>query len=192
MKNTILTSALLVGTLGLNSAFASTAASADLQQAQALVKQFGGQLKPELQKAMKTGGPVAAIKVCSEKAPAIAKSLAESSGWEISRVSLKPRGEHAMPDSWEKGVFEKFEQQKANGQKIKELQFSEVVETDGVSKFRFMQAIGTGKVCLNCHGAEITEPVKQALNEYYPADKATGFNKGDIRGAFSFSKQVKK
>ncbi len=160
-------------------------------EARELVKEFGGQLKPALKAAMKSGGPTAAVEVCHTKAPQIAADLAAKSGWEITRVSLKPRGENATADSWEKAVLERFEKQKSMGMKPSEIEFAETVAADGKTDFRYMKAVGTGDVCLNCHGTNIAAPVKEALAKYYPKDTATGYAKGDIRGAFSFSKEVK-
>ena len=59
--------------------------------AQQLASQFVGTLKPLLKKQLTENGPVAAIKVCQLEAPAITQQLAEQSGWEVKRVSLKPR-----------------------------------------------------------------------------------------------------
>ncbi len=164
---------------------------ADIKQAQALVKEFGGQLKPALKQAMKSGGPVEAVKVCQQKAPAIAKELSEKSGWEVTRVSLKARGAMAQPDAWEQSVLEGFVKQNASGTKAKDLELSEIVHEQSGSQVRYMKAIGTAGMCLQCHGENIAEPVKAALAQYYPDDKATGYKKGEIRGAFSFSKAVK-
>ncbi len=36
-----------------------------------------------------------------------------------------------------------------------------------------------------CHGEKISQELSAELNKLYPNDKATGFKKGDIRGAFS-------
>ena len=162
-----------------------------VNEARAMVKQFGGQLKPELKKAMKAGGPVKAVEVCHTKAPQIAHELAQKSGWEINRVSLKARGANAKPDEWEKAVLERFDKQNAMGLKAKEIEFADVVTSDGQQNFRYMKAIGTQGICLKCHGAQVAEPVKQALAKYYPQDQAVGYQKGQIRGAFSFSKAVK-
>ena len=46
-----------------------------------------------------------------------------------------------------------------------------------------MAAIVTQPPCLVCHGDNIAEPVRQALREQYPADAATGFAVGELRGA---------
>jgi len=160
-------------------------------EARSIAKEFGGKLKPELQKAMKSGGPVAAVEFCHQKAPIIAKELSEAKGWEVTRVSLKARGAMAKPDAWEEKVLNEFEVKKAAGNSPKKMEFSEIVHEDGKSTFRYMKAIGTADVCLKCHGTNIAEPIQKTLTKYYPEDKAVGFVKGDIRGAFSFSKVVK-
>ena len=53
-----------------------------------------------------------------------------------------------------------------------------------------MKAIPTGKLCTKCHGTELKPEVKAKLAEFYPDDKATGFNKGDLRGAFVVTKDL--
>lgn len=162
-----------------------------LKEAQGLVKQFGGQLKPALKQAMKSGGPVAAVEVCKTKAPAIAAQIAKESGWNVTRVSLKPRGANATADAWETQVLKDFDAKKMAGNSPKTMQYSEVIKSGKGAQFRYMKAVGVEGVCLNCHGQKIAEPVKQALAKYYPNDTATGYQLGDIRGAFSFSKEMK-
>ena len=67
----------------------------DLQQraneSRVVVKQFMTQLKGELGRAIKAGGPVEAINVCNKVAPAIAKSESDKHGWQVGRTSLKTR-----------------------------------------------------------------------------------------------------
>lgn len=156
----------------------------DVAEARALVKQFGGTLKGELQAAMKSGGPTAAIEVCNTRAPAIANDLS-TDGWEVARTSLKPRNGDNAPESWEMEVLERFEAQKAEGQPIQTLEYSAVVDTESGTEFRYMKAIPTQGVCLACHGTDISAPVKAKLDALYPQDKARGYSQGDIRGAFS-------
>lgn len=164
------------------------ATEANLNEARSLMKAFGGELKPELQKAMKEGGPVHAVGFCHSKAPQIALDLAEKSGWTVTRVSLKPRGAMANPDAWETQVLNNFEKLKAEGQPVQKMEFSEVVHVGDEAKFRYMKPLPTGEVCLKCHGANVAEPIKAAIAKFYPDDKAMGYKQGDIRGAFSFSK----
>lgn len=157
------------------------------QEAIGIVKRFGGSLKPELKKAMQSGGPVNAISVCADRAPSIAQQLREDTGWYVRRVSLKARNAAtAIPDAWEKKVLQQFDQRQANGESADKMAFAEVVD----GRFRFMKAQGVEGVCLNCHAAEIKPEVAAALKETYPDDQARGYTLGQIRGAFSLAKDL--
>lgn len=157
------------------------------QEAISIVKKFGGSLKPELQKAIQSGGPVHAISVCSETAPQIANKLSNQTGWYVKRVSLKPRNsQNAIPDAWEKKVLEQFDQRQASGESAEKMAFAEVVD----GKFRFMKAQGVEAVCLTCHAANIDPDTEAALKQNYPDDKARGYTLGQIRGAFSLAKDL--
>jgi len=149
------------------------------------LKDFGVALKSELKAAMKTGGETKAIEVCQTKAPEISAEFSRKAGFEITRTSLKPRNADNAPDAWEEAVLKQFEKRKAAGEDPKKLEFIEVVNADGQSKIRYLKAIPTGGVCLGCHGSEISEDTQAKLNALYPNDKATGFQTGDLRGAFS-------
>lgn len=160
------------------------------QEGRSIAKQFLGELKPELQKAMKSGGPVHAIDVCHKKAPQITAEMTERTGWDLKRTSLKVRNPENAPDTWEKAVMEKFVQQRAQGVSPKQLEYAEVVTENGKQVFRYAKAIPTGNVCVVCHGAHVAKPVMEKIKVYYPHDQATGFKPGDIRGIFSFKKQL--
>jgi len=157
------------------------------QEAIGIVKKFGGSLKPELKQAIQSGGPAHAISVCAEKAPAIAQSLSNETGWIVKRVSLKARNsQSAIPDAWEKKVLQQFDERQANGESASQMAYSEVVD----GQFRFMKAQGVEAVCMNCHAAEIKPEVEAALGENYPDDKARGYTMGQIRGAFSLTRDL--
>ncbi|MDH3763261.1 MAG: DUF3365 domain-containing protein [Gammaproteobacteria bacterium] len=156
------------------------------QEAIGIIKKFGGSLKPELKKAIQAGGPAHAISVCSEKAPAIAQRLSSDSGWMVKRVSLKARNQAAVPDAWEQKVLQRFDERQANGESADKMAYAEVVD----GSFRFMKAQGVEAVCLNCHAAEVKPEVEAALKEKYPADRARGYELGQIRGAFSLSRDL--
>ncbi len=160
------------------------------QQSAAVIKEFMGELQGHLQKAMKAGGPVNAIGVCNQIAPSVAQTQSEKHNWKVGRTSLRLRNPNNAPDAWERKVLEEFEARKAAGEDPKTMAYAEVVEQDGGKAFRFMKAIPTGEVCLKCHGQEIPAPVGAKLNELYPEDKATGFNLGDIRGAFTITQPM--
>lgn len=151
-----------------------------VMEARSAIKAFGGQLKGELQKAMKTGGPLNAIDVCNVKAPALAQQANAKSSTKISRTSLKNRNPGNAPTAWQHAVLTKFEARKAAGEDVAKMDYSEVVG----GEFRYMKAIPTGEICLKCHGAKIDPKITAKLDKLYPEDKARGFSKGDIRGAF--------
>jgi hypothetical protein len=49
-----------------------------------------------------------------------------------------------------------------------------------------LRPIAQRSICASCHGpADKLDPaVRSALRERYPADRATGFRRGEIRGWF--------
>ncbi|HYN76178.1 MAG TPA: DUF3365 domain-containing protein [Lamprocystis sp. (in: g-proteobacteria)] len=163
----------------------------NLDQAKVLMKEFAETLKGELEAAMKSGGPTAAVVVCKDRAPAIAAGVSARSGWEVGRVSLKPRNPKLdTPDAWEKAVLTRFDERKATGEAVDTMAFAEVVQGEQGKQFRFMKAIPTGEVCLACHGSAITPEVAAALDQAYPGDPARGYALGDVRGAFSLAKPI--
>ena len=180
----------LSSTLYCSSVYATSIDKERVQSSKAVVKEFMGQLKGELQSAMKAGGPVNAISVCQEKAPEIAKNLSEKNGWKVARTSLKTRNPANAPDAWETSVLEKFEARKKSGESVKPMAYFQQVDTQNGKAFRFMKAIPTGKVCLACHGENIDPKVAAKLKETYPDDKATGYKLGDVRGAFTITQPL--
>ena len=157
------------------------------QEARALVQQFVGQLKPQLQQALQEGGPTRAIAVCATAAPTIADSLSDSSGWQVRRVSLQQRNaSRAVPDKWERAVLQQFDTSAAAGENPMDLHVGELQGT----RYRYMQAQGVEAICLTCHGQNLSQPVIDALQQYYPDDMATGYQLGQVRGAISLSRQM--
>jgi hypothetical protein len=129
--------------------------------------------------------------VCKERAPAIAASLAEQTGWEVGRTSLKLRNVALnTPDIWEQRVLKQFEDRKAAGQPVAGMTYAEVVETEDGTAYRYMQAIPTAQVCLACHGDNIEPGLAESIDQAYPDDQARGYAVGDIRGAFTLSKPL--
>lgn len=171
-------------------ALAGGASEAQLQEAQAAAAAFGKALKSELSKAIQSEGPVAAIEVCHTKAPQIAESVSMNYDLELSRVSLKNRNPLNAPNEWEEQVLQSFESRLAAGENPAEISWNETVELDGAKEFRYMKAIPTAGLCLQCHGTAIAEPVANKLAELYPGDKATGYSEGEIRGAFVVTQTV--
>ena len=152
-------------------------------QARDAVAVFSAALQSELAAAMHAGGPLNAIEVCQERAPAIAAAVSLDSGMELARVSLRNRNPGNAPNAWQAAVLEEFEARRAAGEKIDALTWQEIADSNGRQEFRFMKAIPTASLCLACHGQALAPPVAAKLAELYPDDKATGFREGDLRGA---------
>lgn len=187
---TVISAVAMVAALSLGATASANEAEKLMSEAGNVVKAFGGPLKKTLGGAMEAGGPVNAIGACNEKAPGIATAAAASTGWEVGRTSLKLRNPGNEPDAWEMKVLKSFESRKAAGENPETIAYGEVVDMDGQKQFRFMKAIGTADVCLSCHGAELNPEVAAKLDGLYPGDKARGFSKGDIRGAFTLKKNL--
>ena len=100
----------------------ATAGSSDnaehVQAAKKAIKQFAGELKAELVSAMKTGGPVNAIDVCSTKAGPIAEKVSAEQGVTLTRVSMKNRHANNVPNEWQQKVLTHFEARKMEGQDV--------------------------------------------------------------------------
>jgi hypothetical protein len=156
-----------------------------VQQAKQRIAQFAQELKGELSAAIQNGGLQAGVEICHEKASQIAAKLSND-GWLLARTSLRTRNSNNTADNWEREVMQEFAQRKAQGAEISSL----ITTTLSENQFKLMKAIPTEGLCLSCHGSTITPAVQQQLDLYYPNDMATGFSLGDIRGAFSLTKQL--
>jgi hypothetical protein len=154
------------------------------------VKVFFGELKGELVSAIQAGGPAHAVDVCNTKAGEIAARVSRERGMALSRVSLKNRNPGNAPNDWQRDVLEMFEKDKAAGSDPSKLEYRTVVATADGNQFRYMKAIPTAEVCLNCHGAELAPAGQAKIDELYPDDKATGYAVGDLRGAFVVTRDL--
>lgn len=146
-----------------------------------------------MQEAVAKEGVAGAIPVCKDLAPQlIAKKRAET-GWDIRRVSLKTRNaERATPDAWEEAQLAEFDRRAAAGEKPETIERSEIVNVAGQPVLRYMKALPVSELCLSCHGPveELDADLRHKLAEYYPNDRATGYVKGQIRGALTIRRPL--
>lgn len=187
MKKTLMS--LLVAGLLPGTAIALDETS-QLDQARQTVAAFAGTLKSELMVSMQSGGAVKAVEVCNTRAPVIAEDISIAYDTQVSRVSQRYRNPDNAPNKWQSDVLESFEERKNAGEAANTLVWAETVETESGEEFRFMKAIPTAGLCLQCHGTEITAAVSEKLAVLYPEDKATGFSETDIRGAFVVTRKL--
>lgn len=141
---------------------------------------FQQELGARLTAALATGGPVEAIAVCNLEAPQISARLSADSGARVARTALKVRNPANAADPPKRDVLEAFRLElAADATKI-----PEHFETSGDGTARYMRAIVMQPLCLVCHGAALAPEVQSAVSRLYPADEATGFAVGELRGAF--------
>lgn len=138
----------------------------------------------ELTNALKAGPPEEALRICGERAQALTRAIEKKTGVSVRRTSLRIRNPLNAPDAYERRWLERAEKQPPTGAQV------EVVETsDGRYELRYLRPIRVAKLCTQCHGEELTPAVQEALQRRYPADRATGYRTGDLRGAVSVSVQ---
>ena len=195
VSNLLIASTLIIGSASIAYADSSISdiearTAASKSATGTFLKKLGGTLKSE----MKSAGPEAAVKVCQEVAPNIANDISLKNGWQVTRVSSKPRNSMmALPDAWEQTVLQDFEKRAAKGEKYKNMFKAEVVDEPAGKSFRFMKAIGVAPQCLSCHGSseKIPQKLQAQFKELYPHDMATGYKVGDLRGAVSIKQPLK-
>ncbi len=154
-----------------------------MAKAKEMTQALAGQLKGELEAAMKASGPVAAIEVCQQRAPVIAQDISKQFSATIYRTSLKPRA--MMPNAQEIAMLEAFNERQAKGEDVMQMVAKQVIDSPEGKQLHFMKALGTAPVCLTCHGTDIKPEVQARLSSLYPNDKATGYQAGQVRGAVS-------
>lgn len=129
-------------------------------------------LKSRLMGVVSKDGVAAAISVCKEDAPQLAKEVSEEQGLSIGRTSFRLRNSANRPPDWAVTLV---------AEKVAEPTY--LANEDRLAAWL---PIPTGPMCLNCHGTKegIAADVLAALEEKYPDDQATGFEEGDLRGWF--------
>lgn len=166
-------------------AAARASPDADLERARTAALTFNTRLREQLQAAMATGGPVAAVEVCHGEAPRIAAAVMSEHGVRLGRVALPGRNRNAAQAAgdWQLSTLQAFAQAVERGAAAGE---QLAVMRDGLPAgiaLRMMRGIATEPVCLTCHGSHIAPEVRAAIDRHYPDDHATGFEVGSLRGA---------
>lgn len=145
-------------------------------------------LGAELKAALESGGPVQAVSVCRDLAPAIAGEMSRQNGWRVTRVSLQPRNPLlGSADAWEQRQLLRFEQRLAAGEALAQLEVDEVVDEPAGRYLRYIRALPVQSACLMCHGEaqQLAPAVAAEIGARYPHDRATGYSLGQLRGAVS-------
>lgn len=150
----------------------------DVARAQAAMGDLGKRLKTALMARMQAEGPIAAVDFCHAEAPKIAAAVSAEHGVAVGRTAARLRNPNNAPVPWQVAVLESFQQQVDAGKSPGDLVH---VERDGGS-LRLARGIALEAPCQTCHGTHIADPIREAIAARYPADAATGFSEGDLRG----------
>lgn len=160
-----------------------------VKQARVHAKALGGALKSRLKQAIQSGGLEAGVEECQLAAEPIAEGLSQN-GWEVGRTALKLRNPNNAPDEWEREQLALFtsllEKAKLEGKQPSMPMDTSKYNSDS-GEFRYMMAIQQGQVCMACHGGQVAPSVKDTILKHYPNDEATGFELGELRGAFTLT-----
>jgi len=155
------------------------------QEAKAAIMKMGKTMKMHMKQNMKAGGPVQAATFCSQEARGIAKKVNASyeKGVSVKRISLKYRNPADKPTADEAKVLKElhatFDAKKAMPKMV--------VKEVGKNHYKVYKPIFINKgVCLTCHGTNDVrdKAAYKLIKAKYPNDKAVGYKKGDLRGAF--------
>lgn len=155
------------------------------ERAQMAAGEFSERLRSRLQAAMQREGLGRAVEVCHSDAPAIATEVMQRYDVRLGRVSThgRQRNPGNAPEGWQSGVLADFQRDIDGGGDAADQRFVQVDDLpDGVA-LRVMYGIRTQKVCETCHGVEPLPEAAQVIARLYPADRATGYSEGDLRGA---------
>lgn len=150
-----------------------------IAKAEALTMRFQSELQGALSTAMAESGPVGAIGVCQSTAPAIAQNLSQESGLSVSRVARRNRNEgNAIGNGLEPLYAELEKMPSEDGAPT-------AVHRRFGDRQVYLRAIPMQEQpCAACHGNNIAPEVRAAIDQLYPEDLATGFEAGELRGAF--------
>ncbi len=165
-----------------------THAAEDQARAEHIVLKFQSELQARLIAAMGAGGPVQAVAVCRDEAPAIASRLSRETGWQVRRIGTRVRNPlTGAPDSWEQEQLQKIHKRIASGETLSDILVFERLNEPAGPAVRYLKPIATGPLCLTCHGPVSSQSaeLRSALQRDYPHDAAVGYSAGELRGAFS-------
>ena len=159
--------------------------STALADARTAADALGKTLMGQMMAALERGGPTEAVGYCADSAQALTARFATDS-LDVGRTALRYRNPRNEPDAVERRILAYLGEQHATGTLPTE--YAEVLRApDGTRELRYVRPIVLQKGCLTCHGPieQIDPGIRQLIAERYPADSATGFTEGDLRGIVS-------
>ena len=147
------------------------------------IQTVGGKLKHTLGQKAKEGGLTNAASFCSTEAGNVAKEAAKTlpKGVSVKRITDKPRNKMNQASEEQLKVLSEIKQKMLEGT-MPEM----VVKKLSQNHYQVYKPLKIGNKCLNCHGSEASrnKEAYSIISKKYPDDKAIGYKKGELRGAF--------
>lgn len=156
--------------------------SAAVTRARTAANGLGQELQAKLFAALDSAGPAAAVTYCADSAQAWTARYAQA-GVYVRRVSQRVRNPANQPDSIEARDLVRLDSLHRAGALPGEIVRARVGER-GERFVDYMRPIVVQERCLACHGPRdgMAPEVRDLLAARYPADEATGYGAGDLRG----------
>lgn len=145
-----------------------------IETARAAAQAAFQRLSGELAGAIAEGGPTHAIPLCSDKAGSLTAEVASTHELTMVRLSDRPRNPGQRAGGEDLAALESM--RNSPGPRVE-------WRDDGGAVVR-LPIVLDNPLCLKCHGGDddIAPDTRRQLAELYPADKATGYELGDLRG----------
>lgn len=155
---------------------------AALERGKPIVQEAFTVLSTQLGLALQTGGVTNALSLCSVRALPLTKLVGDTNHVTLRRVTHKPRNPANRANSAEQHLLDCFQEMLDSGT----TNLAPVVLTPSTNQISFCAPIVINNpLCLNCHGVPdetLLPAASESLRRLYPADEATGFKMGDLRG----------
>lgn len=154
------------------------------EKGQAIAAQAFGVLSSRLGKAIADAGLTNAIQFCSVHGITLTAAVGVTNDVALRRVTHRPRNPLNRADTNELELIRYFESELKKGTTPKP-----TIATNRTGFYTYYAPIVLSlPLCLNCHGQpgqDIQPEVLAQLKATYPADEATGFKLGLLRGLWS-------
>jgi hypothetical protein len=154
------------------------------EKGQAIAAEAFGVLSSRLGKAIADAGYTNAIEFCSVHGITLTTSVGVTNEVLLRRVTHRPRNPQNRADTNELAIIRQFETELSKGATP-----IPVVAASKPNSFTYYAPIVLNlPLCVSCHGepgTDIKPDVLAQIKKTYPADEATGFKLGQLRGLWS-------
>jgi hypothetical protein len=147
-----------------------------IQRADLVIIEMQNATSIELTRALSSGGPGDAIRVCHLSATSLVERLGREEGIAAGRTAARLRTPTNAPKPWAAPLVKQYANAKA-------------ADVDGFAvdlgdKVGVMRPVLHRATCSPCHGLDeqLDPQVRKELKDRYVVDRATGFKVGDLRG----------